>query len=247
MLRILAISDLHLEFSSLSTTFPDADLVILAGDIDMGLRGVEWACRTFPTTPVIYVPGNHEFYRKAYPRLVEKMRAAATNSTVNILDRDCLEIGGVTFLGCTLWSDYALLGEPSAVMDHCARHLTDFQLIRISPKYYRMTPQTARSLNATAIAWLTDHLPRAQRAVVVTHHAPSARSFGSEDYRHTPESAGFASNLDPLILQYRPELWIHGHIHSRADYLVGNTRVLCNPRGYPDERNDFNPSLIIEI
>ena len=60
-MRIHLLSDLHNEFSSFVPVLLDCDLVILAGDIDLKSRGVEWAKKTF-SVPVLYVPGNHEFY-----------------------------------------------------------------------------------------------------------------------------------------------------------------------------------------
>ena len=83
--------------------------------------------------------------------------------------------------------------------------------------------------------------------MVITHHAPSIGSV-PRDFHRNPVSAAYASNLDELVEQSGAALWVHGHLHSQSDYRIGNTRVVCNPRGYPDERNPaFVPDLVIEI
>lgn len=82
--------------------------------------------------------------------------------------------------------------------------------------------------------------------MVVTHHAPSPRSIPPE-FRGDPLSACYASDLEDLIVDGRPALWVHGHIHTKVDYRVGRSRVIANPRGYPGEGNAFDPQLVVEI
>jgi Icc-related predicted phosphoesterase len=83
--------------------------------------------------------------------------------------------------------------------------------------------------------------------IIVTHHAPSMLSL--PERRRTEEiSCAYASNLEPLILQYQPRLWIHGHIHHSNDYCIAQTRVLANPRAYPDKPNPgFIGDLVVEV
>jgi Icc-related predicted phosphoesterase len=87
----------------------------------------------------------------------------------------------------------------------------------------------------------------ASSSVIVTHHAPSMLSL--PEHRRSEEiSSAYASNLEPLILQYQPRLWIHGHIHHSNNYCIGETRVLANPRSYPDKPNpDFVSDLVIDV
>jgi len=82
--------------------------------------------------------------------------------------------------------------------------------------------------------------------VVVTHHAPAAASIAPR-FVGKPLNAAFASRLDDLIENGRPSLWVHGHTHSSFDYRLGQTRVLCNPRGYPGENPYFQPGLVVEV
>ena len=86
-----------------------------------------------------------------------------------------------------------------------------------------------------------------KKTVVVTHHAPSIRSV-AEQYKNEHLSAAFASEMEKFIEKTKPDLWVHGHVHTSSDYHIGSTRVICNPRGYADEPNDnFDDDLVIEI
>jgi Icc-related predicted phosphoesterase len=245
-MKVLVMSDLHLEFAALPVAFPPADVVVLAGDIHLGVRGVQWAAKTFAGVPVVYVHGNHEYYRHAYPRNNQKMKDAAAGSTVRVLCDQSIEIAGVTFVGCTLWTDFALIGARDDAMLECSGQLEDYRLIRISPRYRRMTPRHTLTLHNVSRRFLEERLPSAGPAEVVTHHAPSGRSYGGV-VPQSGISAAFASNLDELVERSEPALWIHGHLHQRSDYVIGRTRVICNPRGYPDEETGFRPDLMVEI
>jgi Icc-related predicted phosphoesterase len=87
---------------------------------------------------------------------------------------------------------------------------------------------------------------RGQRTVVITHHAPSPRSIAGE-FRHDPLSACYASDLEDLIRETVPTLWVHGHVHYRNDYTIADTRIISNPRGYPGENTGFEPAFVVEI
>jgi len=249
-MRILVLSDLHLEFSSFPLDPPAVDVVVLAGDTHLGVRGVRWAAETFDGTPVIYVPGNHEYYRSAYPRLLSRMVEAARGSSVMVLDNDWTQIKGVSFFGATLWTDFLLTGDQELAMLECQNEVTDYRLIRINPSYRWITPRRTLTLHNSSVRWLGASLDRCSGPrVVVTHHAPSPRSFGEAGVPETPLSAGYASDLEPLVEASGAALWVHGHLHLSADYRVGRTRVICNPRGYPDESrvNGFDEQLIVEV
>ena len=69
--------------------------------------------------------------------------------------------------------------------------------------------------------------------VVVTHHTPSQQSCHPIYAHDTLMNGGYHTNLEDLIMD-RPciKLWTHGHTHEDFDYTIGDTRVVCNPRGY---------------
>jgi len=116
--RLHVLSDIHLEFAPFTPPSVDADVVVLAGDTDAGLRGVRWAAEHWPDRPVLLVPGNHEFYGHTYPALVRKLEAEAValGPHFRILSDRAVVVGAVRFLGATLWTDFELLADAAAGM-----------------------------------------------------------------------------------------------------------------------------------
>lgn len=112
----------------------EADLVILAGDIHVGVRGIRWARETFPDKPVIYVAGNHEFYGYHWNKLLDEMREAANKYDVDFLEVDGIDIGGIRFLGCSLWTSFGLFGEDKkrSAMQHAEGEMNDYREIKIT-------------------------------------------------------------------------------------------------------------------
>src|SRR5690554_3685776 len=134
-MKLQVYSDLHLEFEPLSPAPTDVDVIVLAGDIHIGDKGVLWALETFPDRPVIYVLGNHEFYTHKYPGLITKLKSLAQGTNVHVLEKDSVKIDGVAFHGCTLWTDFALFGDPRIAGYECQQVMRDFKKIRKEPGY----------------------------------------------------------------------------------------------------------------
>lgn len=247
-LRVRVLSDLHNEFGTLVLPAVEADVVVLCGDIDIGKKGIRWAAETFTGTPVIYVAGNHEYYGRAIPRLTNELALLGRELGVFFLERDSTVIKGVRFLGCSLWTDFALRGQFGIDALVAEETMTDFRRTRVSPSFRRLHARDQAMWHAESVAWLRSQMSGdATPTVVVTHHAPSALSLDSAA-ELAPIDASYASSLEALILEGRPTLWAHGHTHRCADYTVGETRVISNPRGYPQEPVDgFAPRLVIEI
>ena len=128
-MRIHILSDLHNEFDEYvpSPTARSADILILAGDIDVGLRGMEWADRTF-SQQVIYVPGNHEFYHHSLEKTLEEMRNFRSDKA-RLLDQDELVVGDFRFLCTTAWTDFAATGDQTIAAIHAKQMLNDFSYI----------------------------------------------------------------------------------------------------------------------
>ena len=248
-MRIRILSDLHREFGPTALPPLDADLIVLAGDIATKQNGLPWIRKFCGDTPTVYVCGNHEFYGDKLPRVAERLIEATRGTNIHVLEDDHFLIDGWHVYGCTLWTDLALVGDwqvGSAVAGDCTN---DYKRIRNSDRGYRhLTPHDTRSIHLRSVdrmdRFLRNHDP--QRTIVVTHHAPSARSL-PEHRRDKVISGAYASHLDSFILQHQPRLWIHGHIHHRNDYCIGSTRVIANPQGYPDDpAPTFDQSLIVE-
>lgn len=271
-MRLLILSDLHREvwyrsgirsegsadpYPKTDLAVARPDLVILAGDIDMGARAVEWANRVFPDLPVLYVHGNHEGYGHNLDEVqTEIAEACAVTGHVYYLNRREKVIDGVRFLGATLWTDFKLYGKESAVLAKydASQWMNDYKRIRLAKKGYRkLRPDDTEQWHFRDRCWIEERLaePFDGKTVVVTHMAPSERSIADE-YKGDRCSPAFASNLDHLV--EHADLWIHGHVHHSLDYRIGTGRVVCNPLGYPGradrirpENSAFDPNFIVEI
>ena len=261
-LRIWTFSDLHRRAHARPWTpaaIPDADVAVVAGDVGEGLADtIAWlAAAIRPAMPVVLVPGNHEYYGGAIDAELAHGRRAAARQGIDLLENDTVTLGGCTFSGCSLWTDYALDGLPAraAAMDAARMGLMDHRLIAWShqPRFRPFRPEEALALHHASRRFLERALlerdPHPRRRgphVVVTHHAPSAGSVAPAYAGHRLNPA-FASDLDALIRAGRPDLWVHGHVHTSFDYRLGATRVVCNPHGYPGENPGFDPGLVIEL
>ena len=251
-MRIRVLSDLHLEMGDWTPPVVEADLVVLAGDIHVHTNGVAWAARTWPDTPVVYVPGNHEYYGDAYPHMLDRIREEAEGTSVTVLAGDELRVGGVRFLGCTLWTDFLLHGEQrrSMAMLYCTEVISDYRQIKHGPRWHPLRPRDTIALHEACVGWLDERFggePGGASTVVVTHHAPSVQAIRAE-VRDDTISTAYASALETWVRRLGAGTWIHGHIHRAVRYELGPTRVVCNPRGYPEAVvNGFEPDLVLDV
>lgn len=245
-MKIHLMSDLHLEFGRMRAYEPpECDVVVLAGDIDVGKPGVMWAMDTFKV-PVIYVCGNHEFYGgRIYRKHIADLRDKARGSNVMVLDNEAVNIDGVRFLGGTLWTDYNLYGD--APLRMAMADVNDYRQICTADRKY-LVPADTVAFHEETRRFLEDELSKDGPFVVVTHHGPSELSI---DPRYVGDSfnPAYVSRMDDLIERTQPALWLHGHVHSTMDYSIGATMVRTNPRGYHGyELNpDFDPHLVLEV
>ncbi|QCP50073.1 metallophosphoesterase [Trinickia violacea] len=275
-MKIRVLSDLHLECDEPEViAHAGADLVVLAGDIHNHAEGLRWAAETFDAqVPVVYVPGNHEYYDGEFGALEAAMRdAAQCVDNVHYLNNGALidPDGRWRVLGTTLWTDFALFGatddERAQSIAAAEKVMLDFRgLIQVAwpgtgtdatmisagvPRDF--TPADTLALHRHARAWLEAELakPFSGKTIVVTHHAPHRLSLAAR-YANDLASAGFISDLQALVRE-PVALWIHGHTHTAFDYTVNGTRVVCNPRGYVDRRTrrlenpDFAWDKVVEI
>ncbi len=180
LLHIL--SDIHIEFEPFEPPTTEADVVVLAGDIHVGTKGLEWAKDNFKDEHVIYVLGNHEYYGQALPKLTNKLKELSLGTNIHILENDKLEINGVVFLGCTLWTDFKLFGDPRIAGYEASQKMTDFKKIRVSPSYRKLRSIDVAGIHFKSLNWLKNELDnnKGGKLVVVTHHAPSMRSVPND-------------------------------------------------------------------
>ena len=265
-MKIQIASDLHLEFlqhawpdERLIEPAPGADVLVLAGDIADGTDPLrlfaDWSERS--KVPIIFVAGNHEFYGHVMDPMIQKMRESARECGIYFLENDRVDIGGVRFLGTTLWTDYRLDANrtQSHQMAYAQDSLNDHRLIRLGRQVF--LAKDALHRHEVARAWLVEELakPFGGKTVVVTHHGPHPRSVHPR-FAGSPLNAAFMSDLSDLMPAV--DLWLHGHVHDGFDYRVGGCRVVANPAGYIRNRHanpeefqfenaSFHRSLLVEL
>jgi predicted phosphodiesterase len=250
-MKLNVLSDLHLSLSPLGIPENDADVVVLAGDIARPKESIAWALGF--AKPVLYVPGNHEFYGGSIAGTIAELKRLSAGSTIHVLAEDEVIIQGVRFLGTSLWTDFMLFGEGhkrAEAMQEAQRFMRDFSRIRIDDAPF--TPEASAALFRQQASWLAGKLAERHTGptVVVSHHAPSPKSIHPR-FAGSLLNACFVSNAEDLIERSDARLWIHGHTHDSFDYRVKDTRVLCNPRGYArngvDENPSFDPNLLVTV
>lgn len=249
-MKVQVASDLHHELAvagspmsaPIALADADVDVLVLAGDIHSQLGTIDLYA-DYPV-PAVYVCGNHEFYGAEMQSLLTAMRRRASGTSVKLLEKEEFVLESVRFVGTCLWTDYhAFPLRVNESMEYVRTHLTDHRRIR-KPNNGRFEPEDAAAEQRQALKYLVTKIrePFAGTTVVVTHHAPSARSVHPHE-QNNPLVPGFASNLEFLVSE--ADIWIHGHIHHSSDYRLGKCRVICNPRGYPG-RNRATPALPYE-
>ena len=274
-MRLLIYSDLHLEshpFTPPSAAVEQTDLVILAGDIKE-CGGLADARKMFPGKEIVYVPGNHEFYDAHRGRALARMRSQAKYLGIHLLENNEVTLGGIRFLGCTLWTDFKFFGSKleELVKLECSRHLPDYHAIWVDdekqdqaqcnefgfPPKRLITPDDTQQWHCQSRAWLEAALAEGDpaRTVVITHHLPHQRSVARR-YKQHHTSGAYATRLPADLIQ-RCGLWIHGHSHDSVNHRFGDahheTRVISNPRGYrmlwldDTENPRFDPTFTVEF
>jgi predicted phosphodiesterase len=239
-MKLLILSDPHLEFHQdggrefLRTLDPwCADTLVVAGDLCSVwmLPGVvRVLCERF--AHVVYVAGNHEYYGSD-PEEVECVLADLGSHLPGFhwLHETRVVIDGVRIGGTTLWF-------PDGPQNEQFSHLlSDFSQIRGFREW-------VYPANGRAVRFLQERASTLD--VVVTHHLP-ARGSVNPGYAGSPLNLFFLCDVGSLMAEAQPQLWIHGHTHGSCDYLLGRTRVVCNPFGYSRENVDFNARLVVDV
>jgi Icc-related predicted phosphoesterase len=271
-MKLALASDIHLEFGAIElTNDQEADVLILAGDICQAVdvnhdTTMGRTCQTFfkqcsdRFPQVIYILGNHEHYQGDYARSRERLQKMLDNHgchNVHLLEKDTLDIDDYTFVGGTLWTDFN--GEDSLTMWNAGKSMNDYQVCRnsgrgISGGGYasRLQPEDTLADHRAMLDYIriVTEGQSDRRFVLVVHHAPSAASVAECYKSDFLMNGNFYTDLSEFILD-RPQIQLicHGHMHNVSDYLIGTTRVVCNPRGYVghERRADMFELKYLEI
>ena len=261
-MKLAYMSDVHLEFSQIDFDLPDADVMLLCGDIfvaqylhprriDKDAQKHQSVVREFflrlidkGYSRIYFVPGNHEFYHGCLEEIEENL--------IRWLIALVPELDGVLFLldgkmsftlndeysitGCTLWTNMNKENPTSVAAIH--QSLNDYRVIYGDKKRKgSITPYMTIERHYEQVKLLKDRISEAERdnkkLIIMTHHAPTFKSI-AEDFKDDHDLNGaYASDLSTLICYNDPiRFWFHGHIHDSNDYEACQCRVLSNPRGY---------------
>jgi len=258
-MRVALASDVHLEFGDLILKNDDnADVLLLAGDICVAKELPFTDSRYYERfhnffsrcaaefKEVVYIAGNHEHYHGTYDETHNILKTQlAKHTNIHVLDREHITIGDTLFFGGTLWTDFN--NEDPSTMRSIREMMNDFRIIaapggrKSSWKdaegnlHYRISKLTPEDVLVDHKDFLDklNQLSSYNKIVVVGHHSPSKLSTKPQYEDDWEMNGGYSSDLNDFILD-RPniKLWVHGHTHHAFDYMVGSTRILCNPRGY---------------
>ena len=255
-------SDVHLEFGPMDQLIAaDADILVLAGDILVGAhlgksedspyhRNVQhyddfmlWAHSNYKH--VIYIPGNHEFYKGDVTKTWEIIKARYAYDNFHILNKQYVVIHGTVFYGACFWTDMS--GANPNTMLSAQYGMNDYRIVKNGTR--KWTPTDAVLEFRSALKGLEYAMSTGKDTVVISHMAPSFQSI-SPEYVDSALNGAYATNLEQFILDNpQIKLWMHGHIHSNSDYMIGDTRIVANPRGYHGHsiNKNFNDQLVIEL
>ena len=282
MIRIQLFSDLHAgagPFKPIRIR-DDVELVVVPGDVAEGTRNAFAVLRRIvpERVPILFTPGNHEYYGRFVRDEILAARASAARHNVIFAEEDVVLFGGVRFIGANAWTDYRVFGDRNAAAAMAAARtgMNDHRRIGWQRQpWQRFRPQEAALLHSQARSLIRETIakPHAGPTVVVTHTAPSLRSV-PDKWKSDILTAAFASSIaedllgghgdeavgdgdgasSARVVRPRVDFWLHGHVHARSDYSVGDgaggvkgCRVVCNPHGLHDEVPDFDPCLVLEV
>lgn len=269
-MRIRILSDLHLEFTPFTLKpVKGVDVTVLAGDLAAHDPISQARLNIFFNQlkgPALYVPGNHEYYASHKPVEAVDQYLRFTYPRVRFMNRDAVEIQGVRFLGCTLWSDFNMVqhsqrrGErpltPETAMRAAGLAIADYNQHVLSYDPVALaTPETHRKWHQRDRAWLDKQITLAEEdkvpVVVVTHFLPHPACVNSQ-YFESVLNPYFCSDCSELFRE-PVKLWIHGHTHCPVDEVVNGIPIRCNPRGCTflklkkPENQYFNSTLVQEL
>lgn len=266
-------SDMHLDFDVPKKKFQFSDLwmpeqmetdkdsvLVLAGDIwhadkPFSYYGESWMKLVSERFQyVLVVLGNHDFWSGNFPgeyQSFEKKIEVQHLDNVILLQDKTVVIGNTKFVGGTLWTDY-MKGYGLCMQTAETSGMKDYKYIRFGADFHRLKPQHLLGAHIRTRDYILTHAVKdnpEQKVWVISHHLPSFKSI-DEQY-HDPmyrfDNALYYSDMDEEITKSEIDYWVHGHSHKVQDYMIGQTRILANPRGYRMEDTAYNPWFIMDL
>ena len=258
--RFQVLSDLHIDSYARrdlpigEIPYTNADAILVAGDTSNGLLGIEWLIGESKRLekPIFVIVGNHEYFGHNILELDAQIKALTQDTQVHFLQCASFEFMGVRIIGTTLWTDYQYQPQDNT-LEIAQQFMRDYREIYYDNRL--LTPQDTVAIHQQQRAWLQNALKQSKKdampTVVMTHHSISPLSIAPK-YANFPSNAGFVVDLSEwLKSDFAPDIWLHGHTHEAFDYQQGHTRVIVNPRAYPNEISStgivFDWHKVIEV
>lgn len=259
-MKFLLLSDLHLEFHPLDfpNGIPACDAILLAGDIGVAEQPIHWAKEklAYFGVPVLFVPGNHEYY--SHQHSMEQLHHwyKENSAPIEFVQNRVREFPDhkTVVISATLWTDYKVYGQQDMNLIIAERCVNDYRFSNYKLGM-PLKPVHCLAENQNSIAIIQAFIKYYQdmdwKIVVMTHHAPTEQSC-SEQYMGQHSNICFVNTFDRDPTFLWPDVWVHGHVHNPVDHMIGDCRVLANPRGYVShtrgvENPHFNPDFTFEI
>lgn len=284
-MKIAVCSDLHLEFAPIALENPgDVKVLILSGDIlvendldEFNLPAIESGYARHKSTMyhtfmeecceafehVIYIAGNHEHYHGDFKYTLSGLKNKLGHlKNLHILDKECVKIDDVVFVGSTLWTD--MNKEDPLTIYHIGKMMNDFRIVKNSntevhfkgedgkfhTRVAKFSPTDAVEENKKCFDYIKHIVSENDKVVVVGHHTPSKQSCHPRYAHDEVMNGGYHNSYEDYIMDHpQIKVWTHGHTHERYDYTIGDTRIICNPRGYKgyEEIADTFELKVVEV
>jgi Icc-related predicted phosphoesterase len=257
--KLQVMSDLHLEHFHDWEYLPvvgSGDILILAGDIlnakhfktngflnTLYQRFIETCSKNYER--ILYVFGNHEFYGYNYEGAYHKIKEYLPDN-FHVMENDTIQIGDWSFIGATFWTNFR--NANPIEMLNAETYMNDYKCIRIGSNYRKLLAKDTLGFHNESRDYILNQLDVLKDNVfLITHHAPSYQSI-SEQYKNDSCNSSFCSDYDGMILNH-PQIkyFVHGHVHTAFDYMIGDCRVICNPRGYSKQNTGYNEKFYLKI
>lgn len=230
-MKIRLISDVHHEFYEDADLYENKgeDVLVIAGDLNVGFDACSQSLLKFDTADIVYVPGNHEYYKTSTHEFDHKMQKFCVSEHINYLNPDWVSIRGVNFIGATLWTNFR---NDKIAQLSCAGRISDFGIIS------GHTTESARCLYDLHLAYIKHAYAQVcGPKVIVTHFLPAVECI-SEQYRGKDLlNTYFANDLGEYISTLQDTTWLFGHTHDCVDITINTTRLIANPYGYNKNYN----------
>lgn len=252
-IKLQLASDIHTEFHAsdqgrkllqriAKDTSEEVDVILIPGDLSTN-KGLRYAfsvlCDSFKH--VVYTTGNHEYYGSSKQETHDLIQECCDkHSNLHWLERSTVEIEGQRFIGCTLWFPPIL-----SVLNNL-NYTNDIKMIQPDRCEYDRLPHWILEEFYINKKYLFENVRDTD--IVLTHYIPCPEGI-HPSWRNAGGNQFFMGDVSIVMDDKNPKAWVFGHTHSAMDFIKGNTRVVCNPCGYPHEPEykKFNDSLVIEV